>query len=123
MTRGHAIELRLNAEDPSQGFKPCPGQVTALAFPTGEGIRVDTHLGEGDRIPPHYDSMIAKLIVHGPDRVSAIERARAALAQVRIEGVSTNIELHARILQWEPFVTGRYDTTSLERHMAELGGA
>jgi len=117
---GHAIELRLNAEDPAQGFRPSPGVVSGLSFPEGEGIRVDTHLAEGDRIPPHYDSMVAKLIVHGADRTQAIERARAALAATRIEGVSHNLALHAAILTWEPFVTGRYDTTSLETHLDAL---
>jgi acetyl-CoA carboxylase biotin carboxylase subunit len=120
---GHAIELRLNAEDPSEGFRPSPGVVSGLSFPQGEGIRVDTHLAEGDRIPPHYDSMVAKLIVHGADRPQAIERARAALAATRIEGVRHNLALHAAILQWEPFVTGRYDTTSLETHLDELTAA
>ncbi len=120
---GHAIELRLNAEDPAQGFRPSPGVVSGLSFPEGEGIRVDTHLAEGDRIPPHYDSMVAKLIVHGADRAQAIERARSALAATRIEGVSNNLGLHAAILTWEPFVSGRYDTTSLETHLDALTAA
>jgi len=120
---GHAIEMRLNAEDPAQGFRPSPGLVSGLSFPEGEGIRIDTHLQEGDRIPPHYDSMVAKLIVHAADRTQAIERARAALAATRIEGVRHNLALHAAILTWEPFVTGRYDTTSLETHLDTLTAA
>ena len=112
--RGHSLECRINAEDPDQGFRPSPGQVTTLAFPEGEGIRVDTHLRSGDRIPPHYDSMIAKVIAHGTDREQALERMRTALAAVRIEGVTTNLALHRRILTWDPFVSGNYDITSLE---------
>jgi acetyl-CoA carboxylase biotin carboxylase subunit len=123
---GHAIELRINAEDPSQGFRPSPGLVERLRFPDGEGIRIDTHLREGDRIPPNYDSMVAKLIVHAADRATCLERARAALGRVEIDGVRTNLDLLGRVLRWGPFVSGRYDTTSLETHLAELapvGGA
>ena len=110
----------INAEDPEDGFRPSPGIVEVLAFGEGEGIRVDTHLRAGDRIPPNYDSMIAKLIAHGPDRPQAIARMAAALDATRIEGVKTNIGLHQRILGWDPFTSGAYDTTSLE---AELMGA
>ena len=117
--RGCAIECRINAEDPDQNFRPSPGRITRLTLPEGEGIRVDTHLTSGDRIPPHYDSMIAKLIASGPDRPTAMERMRRALAQTVVEGVTTNIRLHERILDWEPFVSGHYDTKSLERW---LGG-
>jgi acetyl-CoA carboxylase biotin carboxylase subunit len=112
--RGHAIECRINAEDPSQGFRPSPGRVTRLDFPTGKGIRVDTHLRAGDRIPPYYDSMIAKLIVHGDDRADALDLLGRALQEVRIEGVKTNLDLQRRIVAWDVFRQGRYDTTSLE---------
>jgi acetyl-CoA carboxylase biotin carboxylase subunit len=122
-TAGHALECRINAEDPDEGFRPSPGAVTALRFPTGEGIRVDTHLSEGDRIPPHYDSMIAKLVVRGADREQALGRLRAALAEVRIEGVGTNLALHRRILEWPAFLSGAYDTTSLEAFVAERAAA
>lgn len=115
---GHAIECRINAEDPDDNFRPCPGLVTALELPSGEGIRVDTHLQSGDRIPPNYDSMVAKVIVHAPTRLQAIEGMRAALAKTRVEGVKTNIDLHRRILSWPEFVDGRYDTTTLERKLA-----
>jgi len=118
---GHAIECRLNAEDPDDGFRPSPGVVSRLTFPQGEGIRVDTHLRSGDRIPPYYDSMVAKLIVSGADRDQAIARLRAALDEVVIEGVKTNIELHKRILGWDAFTSGHYDTRSLEREL--MGGA
>ncbi|MEQ1507411.1 MAG: hypothetical protein ABMB14_34600, partial [Myxococcota bacterium] len=116
---GHAIECRINAEDPDADFKPAPGRVDALSFPTGDGIRVDTHLRSGDRIPPYYDSMIAKLIVHAPTRDLAIAKLRDALGAVRIEGVTTNLGLHRRIVDWPAFRTGAYDTTSLE---AFVGG-
>ena len=91
-----------------------------MAFPSGEGIRVDTHLQAQDRIPPHYDSMIAKLIVHSSDRASAIAKMRQALEAVHIAGVTTNLGLHRRILRWEPFVSGQYDITSLESDL--MGG-
>lgn len=120
VVRGHAIECRINAEDPAQGFRPAPGVVHELSFP--EGVRVDTYLSAGDRIPPNYDSMIAKVLTWGDDRAEAMARMRAALAEARVTGPVTNIELHRRILGWEPFVSGRYDTTSLERDLALLVG-
>ncbi|MFT4628249.1 MAG: acetyl/propionyl-CoA carboxylase alpha subunit [Myxococcota bacterium] len=118
---GHSIELRLNAEDPDAGFRPSPGRVDVLELPQGDGIRVDTHLRAGDRIPPNYDSMVAKLIVTAADRPTAIRNLVAALDATRIEGITTNIGLHRRILAWEPFVSGNYDTKSLERDL--MGGA
>jgi acetyl-CoA carboxylase biotin carboxylase subunit len=119
---GHSIECRINAEDPDQDFRPSPGRVTALELPTGEGIRVDTHLRAGDRIPPDYDSMVAKVIAWAPDRPTAIARMEAALASTRVEGVTTNLGLQRKILGWEAFRTGRYDTTSLERELLAGGG-
>jgi acetyl-CoA carboxylase biotin carboxylase subunit len=127
--RGHALEFRINAEDPSENFRPSPGLVTELRFSAPidgadhQGVRVDTHLREGDRIPPNYDSMVAKLIITGADRPSALERARLALAATRVGGVTTNLDLHRRILNWEPFVTGQYHTRSLEHDLASLVGA
>jgi acetyl-CoA carboxylase biotin carboxylase subunit len=118
---GHAIECRINAEDPDQGFRPSPGRVTRLDLPEGEGIRVDTHLRSGDRIPPNYDSMVAKIIAHGPTREVAIDRMAAALHTLRVEGVTTNRELHLRMLAWDEFRSGRYDTTTLERRLAGGG--
>lgn len=114
---GHALECRINAEDPDDGFRPSPGVISRLEFPSGDGIRVDTHLQAGDRISPFYDSMIAKLIVHGADRAEAIERMEAALNGLHIEGVKTNIGLHRRILAWKHFRTGEYHTRSLELAM------
>ncbi len=112
--KGHAIEVRINAEDPDRDFAPCPGRVTRLELPEGAGIRVDTHLRSGDLIPPHYDSMICKLIAHGSDRAQAIKRLSTALAATRIEGVVTTLSLHQRILKEPAFLSGRYDTTTLE---------
>jgi acetyl-CoA carboxylase, biotin carboxylase subunit len=122
--QGHSLELRINAEDPSRDFQPGPGTIEALDWPTGEGVRVDTHLRAGDRIPPDYDSMIAKLILTGPDRDTVLQRARDAVAATRITGVTTNLGLHARILRWDAFTSGDYHTRSLERDLDSLlGGA
>ncbi|NCG22401.1 MAG: acetyl-CoA carboxylase biotin carboxylase subunit [Rhodobacterales bacterium] len=115
---GHAIEFRINAEDPDQDFKPCPGRVSRLKFPQGEGIRIDTHLRSGDRIPPNYDSMVAKLIVSAPTREQALERARGALSATVVEGVKTNLGLHRRIANWDAFTSGNYNTHSLEQWLA-----
>ncbi|MEZ4319192.1 MAG: biotin carboxylase N-terminal domain-containing protein [Myxococcota bacterium] len=115
---GHAIECRINAEDPDADFRPCPGVVEHLGLAGGEGIRVDTHLRSGDRIPPFYDSMIAKVIAYGSDRDEAIARMRSALAASEVRGVTTNIGLHLRILDWAPFTTGAYHTKSLEHGLA-----
>ena len=112
--RGHALECRINAEDPARGFMPSPGTVEAIRLPTGEGVRVDTHLCEGDRIPPHYDATVAKVITWGATREVAMTRMRVALGQLEVKGVSTNRGLHLQILDWEPFVTGAYDIHSLE---------
>jgi acetyl-CoA carboxylase biotin carboxylase subunit len=120
--RGHAIECRINAEDPDKGFQPSPGAITKLVLPEGKGIRVDTHLRPGDRIPPYYDSMVAKVVAHGANRGQAIDRMRLALAATKVEGVTTNLDLHRRILEWSAFTSGRYDTTSLETWLVP-GGA
>jgi len=114
-TSGHAIECRINAEDPGQDFKPCPGTISVLELPTGEGVRVDTHLSAGDRISPHYDSLLLKLIVHGPDRETAIERMRKALSELVIEGVDTTTEFHGTVLTNSEFCSGTYDTGLLGR--------
>ncbi len=111
--QGHAIECRINAEDPEQDFRPAPGRVHRLRFPSGEGVRVETYLTEGDSIPPQYDSMIAKLIVHAPDRAAAIAKMEAALAETAVEGVPTTIGLHRRVLADERFRAGNYDTRLL----------
>ncbi len=110
---GHALECRINAEDPLDDFRPSPGRITRFRPPEGEGIRVDTHVAEGDVVPPHYDSLIAKLVVWGPTREAAIERALAALDAFEIEGVATTIPLHRAVLASEAFRTNAYDTRTI----------
>jgi acetyl-CoA carboxylase biotin carboxylase subunit len=116
---GHAVEFRINAEDPEAAFRPDPGEITAVELPeiADPRIRVrwDSAVRTGYRISPHYDSMIGKLIVHGPDRSTALEGARAALAGLRIEGVRTTLVLHRRVVEETEFVEGRYDVDFLER--------
>jgi len=116
---GHAVEFRINAEDPEQGFRPDPGQVSVFDAPKGDGIRLETHVEAGYRIPPFYDSMIAKLIVSGGDRNAALEAGRQALAGFAIEGVATTLPLHRRILEEPAFREGRYDTQWLEALLNE----
>jgi acetyl-CoA carboxylase biotin carboxylase subunit len=118
--QGHAIECRINAED--EQFRPVPGRVTRLRLPTGEGIRVDTWLREGDRIPPQYDSMVAKIIAHGPDRATAITRMQAALAELVVEGVPTSAGIQKRVLESETFRSGDYDTAFLPALLERAGG-
>jgi len=118
--RGHAIELRINAEDP-ETFAPSPGLITAYHAPGGLGVRVDSVAYEQYRVLPFYDSMVAKLIVTADSRPAAIMRARRALQEYVVEGIKTNIPLHKRLLQFEPFVQGRYDTRTIERLLAEQG--
>ncbi len=115
---GHAIECRINAEDPDS-FLPCPGTVKRFEAPGGPGVRVDTHLYDGYRIPPNYDSMIGKLIVYGPDRATAIARMRLALAETVIEGVKCNIPLQQRIMADVGFQQGGQNIHYLEKRMAE----
>ncbi len=117
--RGHAIEIRLNAEDPARDFLPVPGTVTRFRPPLGPGVRVDTFVEDGTEIPPHYDSLIAKLVVWDRDRGSAIARADRALAEAVVEGVPTTLEFARRVLASEAFRTGAYSTTTL----AELKAA
>ncbi len=119
---GHAIEFRINAEDPDADFRPDPGTITVFDPPAGDGIRVDTHVEAGYEIPPFYDSMIAKLIVHGADRDDAIRRSVAALDAFRIDGVATTIPIHRRILAEPVFRDGSYDTSWLERLLAGSEG-
>jgi acetyl-CoA carboxylase biotin carboxylase subunit len=114
---GAAIECRINAEDPDNGFMPSPGTVSDAEWPSGEGVRVDTHIVAGASIPPFYDSMIAKVIAHGPDRATALERLRGALAATRIEGIKTNLAFQQRILADGEFAAGGVDTGFLARMM------
>jgi acetyl-CoA carboxylase biotin carboxylase subunit len=111
---GHAIECRINAEDPARDFTPSPGQVRGLRLPGGPGIRIDSHLFEGYRIPPYYDSLIAKVIAWGQDREEASARMRRALWEMRIEGVATTIPFHTRLLDDARFRGGDVHTRFVE---------
>lgn len=112
---GHSIECRINAEDPDNDFRPSPGDLKVFHTPGGHGVRVETHAYAGYRIPPHYDSMIAKLIVHAPTREEAIERMLRALDEFIVEGVKTTIPLHKKIMQSQLFRSGNFDTSFLEK--------
>ncbi|MGN6519247.1 MAG: acetyl-CoA carboxylase biotin carboxylase subunit [Dokdonella sp.] len=115
---GHAIECRINAEDPDT-FMPSPGLVKRFECPGGPGVRVDTHVYDGYRIPPNYDSMIGKLIVHGRDRATAIARMRIALSEMVVEGIKTNVPLQQRIMADGGFQAGGQNIHYLEKRMAE----
>ncbi|MEJ8824125.1 acetyl-CoA carboxylase biotin carboxylase subunit [Variovorax humicola] len=119
---GHAIECRINAEDPAT-FAPSPGRITAWQVPGGFGVRVDSHANAGYRVPPYYDSMIAKLIVHGSTRDDALDRMRLALAEMRVEGISTNVSLHREVLCDEGFSSGGVDIHHLERWLQQRRAA
>ena len=111
--RGHAIECRINAEDPAAGFRPSPGTVTSAVFPAGPGIRVDTHVQAGSAVPPQYDSLLAKLVVSGPSRAEALARLRGALARCEIGGVATTLGLHAALAADAEFAAGGVATDFL----------
>ena len=115
--QGCAIECRINAEDPARDFYPSPGLVTDVAWPSGEGVRVDTHIEAGSRISPFYDSLMAKIIVHAPDRAGAIASLRQALSETRVEGVATNLAFHAEVLTDFEFQAGGVDTGYLPRFL------
>jgi acetyl-CoA carboxylase biotin carboxylase subunit len=119
--RGHAIECRVNAEDPSQNFQPCPGQITTFHPPGGPGVRVDTHLYAGYTVPPYYDSLLAKVIVHGNDRAEALARMHQALDGFIVEGVTTTISFLGRVIMHDAFRQGDVDTKFLERESHLLG--
>ncbi|WP_457568162.1 acetyl-CoA carboxylase biotin carboxylase subunit [Desulfurobacterium sp.] len=113
--RGHAIEFRINAEDYRKNFRPSPGKIEKLLLPGGFGVRVDTHIYEGYEIPPYYDSLIAKLIVHGEKREEAITRGKRALSEFFVEGnLKTTIPFHLKLVENEDFVKGKLDTKILE---------
>ncbi len=118
---GHALECRINAEDPLR-FVPSPGEVTKYHVPGGPGVRVDSHVYRGYHVPPHYDSMIGKLIAHGEDRECAMARMRTALSELVVEGVRTNRELHQRILEDPQFVAGGAHIHHLESRLKEWSG-
>ncbi len=116
--RGHAIECRINAENP-ETFAPSPGRITGLNLPGGIGIRVDTHVYTDGVIPPYYDSLVAKLIAHGRDRAEAVQRMRRALDMFVVEGIHTSIPLHKRILTHPDFLAGNFDTNFIGRMLAK----
>ncbi len=118
--RGHAIECRINAEDPAYNFRPSPGKVGFLHLPGGFGVRVDTGLYPGCELPAHYDSLMAKIIVHAPTRLEAIRRMRRSLEELIIEGPATNTDLLHQILYHPDFVRGNYNTGFLEDHLDTL---
>ncbi|MGC8640654.1 MAG: acetyl-CoA carboxylase biotin carboxylase subunit [Isosphaeraceae bacterium] len=115
VSRGHAIECRINSEDPDNDFRPSPGRITAIRVPGGPGVRWDSHVQAGYTVPPNYDSLLGKLIVHAPSRREAFARMRRALEELAIEGVRTTIPMHRRILHAADFIEGRVDTTWVER--------
>ncbi|MGB7347865.1 MAG: acetyl-CoA carboxylase biotin carboxylase subunit [Pirellulaceae bacterium] len=112
---GHAIECRINAENPDKNFMPNPGKIVRLFTPGGLGVRFDSHVYGGYTVPPHYDSMIAKLIVHRPTREEAIATMRRALAEMRVDGITTTASFHDRVLQHPEFLSGKHDTKFVER--------
>ena len=114
--RGHAIEVRINAEDPVT-YAPSPGRITALHLPGGLGVRLDTHVYDQYVVPPFYDSLLAKLIVHADNRPAAVNRLRRCLDEIVIEGISTNVSLHRRIVDSPAFQSGIFDTHFLA-HLA-----
>jgi len=112
----HSIECRINAEDPEKDFRPTPGKIESLHFPGGRGVRVDSHIYQGYTVPPHYDSMVAKLIVTANNRPDAIRRMLRALDEMVIEGIKTTIPFHKKMMQNPDFHAGNFDTKYLERH-------
>ena len=111
---GHAIEFRINAEDPDQNFRPSPGKILSLNFPGGFGVRIDSHIYHSYTIPPFYDSLIAKLIVWGSDRDHALARAKRSLEEFVIEGIKTTIPFHLKVLEDKRFKSGNFDTGFLD---------
>jgi acetyl-CoA carboxylase biotin carboxylase subunit len=118
--RGVAIECRINAEDPAADFRPCPGLITRWQTPGGPGVRLDTHVVTDYRVPPHYDSLLAKLLVHQPSRPEALACMRRALAEFVVEGVKTTIPRHREIMNHSSFIEGQVDTTFIERNWAKV---
>jgi acetyl-CoA carboxylase biotin carboxylase subunit len=112
---GHAIECRINAEDPDKDFMPSPGKINMLDLPGGRGVRLDTHVYQGYEIPPYYDSMIAKMIVYGNDRSEAITIMRRALDEFIVEPIKTTIPFHKKVMSDPVFMKGRFSTDFIEK--------
>ena len=121
--RGHAIECRINAEDPEHDFRPSPGELTSFHLPGGFGVRCDTHCYAGYRVPPFYDSLLAKLIVFAPTRAEAVQKMAGALEEFTVEGVHTTIPFHRRVMRNDVFKSGNYDTSFIEQHYKKDGSA
>lgn len=115
---GHAIECRINAENPEKNFMPCPGLITNVHVPGGNGVRVDTHIYNDYKVPANYDSMLMKLIVHGKDRTEAIAKMRSALGELIIEGIETNVDFQFDILSHEAYQSGDIDTDFIPKYFA-----
>jgi acetyl-CoA carboxylase biotin carboxylase subunit len=116
---GHSIEFRINAEDPDQNFKPSPGRIESLIVPAGPGVRWDSHAYAGYRVPPHYDSMVGKLIVHRKTRREALATARRALEEMQIDGIATTRSLFLRVLEHSDFINGQVDTSFVDRYFGQ----
>ena len=116
---GHAIECRINAENPEKNFMPCPGTITDIHLPGGRGVRVDTAVYNGYTIPSSYDSMILKLIVHDRNRESAIAKMRSALGELVIEGITTNLDFQYDLINDRDFEEGNVDTDFIPSHFPE----
>jgi acetyl-CoA carboxylase biotin carboxylase subunit len=114
---GHTIECRINAENPSKNFMPCPGKITGINWPGGNGIRIDSSIYDGYTIPSMYDSMIAKIIAHGSNRNEAIAKMKRALEETVIEGVDTNIDFLFQIIRNSNFIRGNFDTSFIEKEI------
>ncbi len=117
---GHAIELRVDAKNPDEGFSPCPGTIARFEAPLGPGVRVETCARTGSRVSPHYDPLVAKMVVYGQDRAEAIARGKRALDEFVIEGVPTTISFNRRVLDNEVFCAGEATTEFIETQMGEL---
>ncbi|MDA7885575.1 acetyl-CoA carboxylase biotin carboxylase subunit [Pirellulales bacterium] len=117
--RGHAIECRINAEDPAANFRPCPGKIEQIIVPGGFGVRFDSHVAAGYVVPPYYDSLIGKLIVHQPTREAAIETMTRALRELQIKGIATTVPLHLELLSHSAFHEATIDTKFVERLLAD----
>ena len=120
---GHAIECRINAENPAKNFMPCPGKIEYLHLPGGNGVRIDSAIYTGYTIPPNYDSMIAKIIVYGKDRQTAIDKMRSALGEVNIDGITTNLDYQYDIITHPVFQSGNITTGFIEQYFENKGEA
>jgi acetyl-CoA carboxylase biotin carboxylase subunit len=118
---GHAIQCRVTAESPTAGFRPAPGRIEGWSAPRGPGIRVDTHCHEGYTVPPFYDSLLAKLVVHGDDRAQATERLQKALRRFRVTGLDTTVGFLSYVTEHSDFACGRFNTRWVEDNLVGFG--